>query len=278
VQVGVGAAQAFPHIPQLRLSVMRFDSQPSAAFMLQLPKLGLHADVQVPVAAVHAAVEFAGIGHTVHAAPQAVASVSAEHLVPQRWLPAGQVVPHAPAAEHVAAPPVGTGQTVHAAPQAVGSVGPTHLPAHAWFGAVHWIPHVSATHVATPPAGTGQGAHAAPQNAGSVCATHLSVHALKPTLHVKLQVAALHAAVPLVGTGHAPLHVPQWVADVWGSAHSAPQRSGAEGVQPVEHWKFGPVGAQRGAAAPHFALQAPQLVAFERSVSQPSVAVALQSA
>ena len=148
----------------------------------------------------------------------------------------------------------------------------------AWFGAVHWIPQVSFTHVATPPTGTGQGAQAAPQNAGSVCATHLSVHALKPTLHVKLQVAALHAAVPLAGTGHALLQVLQWVADVWGSAHSAPQRSGADGVQPVVHWKFGPFGAQSGAAGPHFALHAPQLVAFDRSVSQPSAALALQSA
>jgi len=274
----VGATHALAHVPQCALSVIRFDSQPSPAIMLQSPKFALHADAQVPVAAVHEAVQLGGIGQTVQAAPHAVASVSAAHRVPQRWVPAGHVVPHAPAAEHVAAPPVGTRQTVQAAPQAVGSVGPTHLPAHAWFGAVHWIPHVSLRHVATPPAGTGHGAHAAPQNAGSVCATHLSVQALKPALHVKLQVAALHAAVPLVGTGHALLQVPQWVGDVWGSAHSAPQRSGAEGVQPVEHWKLGPVGAQSGAAGPHFALHAPQLVAFERSISQPSLAVALQSA
>jgi hypothetical protein len=62
-----------------------------------------------------------------------------------------------------------------------------------------------------------------------------------------------------------------------GSTHSAPQFSGAPGVQPFVHWNVGPLGAQRGAAAPHFALHAPQLVAFEKSVSQPSPAFALQS-
>jgi hypothetical protein len=271
-----GATQALAHIPQFALSVMRFDSQPFAAFASQLPKPALHADPQAPAA--HEAVEFAGMGHTVHAAPHAVASLSATHLVPQRCVAAGHALPQAPAAEHVAVPPVGTGQTVHAAPHAVGSPGATHLPPHAWFGAVHWIPHVSATHVATPPAGTGQGAQAAPQNAGSVVATHLSVQALKPGLHEKLHVEAVHAAVPFVGTGHTLVQVPQWFAVLVGSTHSAPQSRGAVPVQPVVHWKFAPFGAQSGAAAPHFALHAPQLVAFERSVSQPSAAVALQSA
>ncbi len=104
------------------------------------------------------------------------------------------------------------------------------------------------------------------------------MHAWNPALHVKLQTPAVHSAVPSVTTGHAVLQLPQWFVLVLGSTHSAPQFSGATGVQPLVHWKFGPFGAQSGAAAAHFALQAPQLVARERSVSQPSVDVALQSA
>lgn len=65
---------------------------------------------------------------------------------------------------------------------------------------------------------------------------------------------------------------------VSGSTHSAPQLSGAAGAQPLVHWKVGPEGVQNGEAAPHTALHVPQLVAFDRSFSQPSPAVALQSA
>ncbi|WP_214676664.1 hypothetical protein, partial [Escherichia coli] len=60
--------------------------------------------------------------------------------------------------------------------------------------------------------------------------------------------------------------------------HSAPQLSGAAGVQPFVHWNVGPLGAHRGAAGPQTALHAPQLVDFERSTSQPSAAFLLQSA
>ena len=258
---------------------MRFISQPFAAALSQSANPVLQANAHVPVAAVHAAVEFGGTGHTVHIAPHAVASLSATHLPAHRWVAAGHVVPHTPAALHVAAPPVGTGHTVHAAPHAVGSLGATHLAPHAWFGAVHCIPHASFTQVATPPAGTGHAVHVGPQNAGSVCAGHLSPHAWNPALHVKLHVpGGGHAAVPFVTTGHELLQLPQWFVLVFGSTHSAPQLSGAEGVQPFVHWKFGPLGAHSGAAAPHVALHAPQLVAFDRSVSQPSAVFALQSA
>ena len=132
--------------------------------------------------------------------------------------------------------------------------------------------------VATPPAGTGHAVHVGPQNAGSVCAGHLSAQAWNPALHVKLHLAAAHAAVPFVTAGQAVMQLPQWLVLVFGSTHSAPQRSGEAGVQPFVHWKLGPFGEHCGAAAPHVALHAPQLVAFDRSVSQPSTAFALQSA
>ena len=65
---------------------------------------------------------------------------------------------------------------------------------------------------------------------------------------------------------------------VAGSTHSAPQFSGALAGHPFVHWKPGPMGAQNGAAAAHTELHAPQLVASERSFSQPSAGDALQSA
>jgi hypothetical protein len=194
--------------------------------------------------------------------------------------PAEQVSPHAPEV-HVAVPFAGTGQTVHAAPQAAGSLSPapagTHFAPQRWLPAGQVAPQVSFTHVAVPPAGTGQGVHAAPHWVGSVFATHLPVHAWKLALHVKEQVAAAHATVAFATTGHFTLHPPQLFTLVFGSTHSAPQARGAPAVQPLVHWNVGPEGAQSGAAAPQTALHAPQLVAFERSTSQPSALFALQS-
>jgi hypothetical protein len=190
--------------------------------------------------------------------------------------PAVHVNPHV-SPVHVAVAFAGTGHTVHAAPHAVGSVGAVHLPPHACDGGVQVIPHVSATHVAAPPAGTGQGVHAGPHAVGSVLVAHLPAHAWKSGLHAKLHVPAVHAVVALSTTGHARLQPPQWFALVRGSTHSAPQLSGAAGVHPFVHWNVGPVGVHIGVGAAQAVLHAPQLVDFDRSVSQPSAAMALQS-
>ena len=71
---------------------------------------------------------------------------------------------------------------------------------------------------------------------------------------------------------------PQWFVLVNGETHSLPQRRGASAVQPLEHWNPVPKGTQIGVAGGQMALQVPQLVAFERSVSQPSDGLPLQSA
>jgi hypothetical protein len=116
-----------------------------------------------------------------------------------------------------------------------------------------------------------------PHVVGSVFATHLPVHAWNCALHVNPHVAVVHAMVAFATTGHFALHAPQLSVLVIGSTHSAPQFSGAIGVHPFVHWNEGPEGAHSGFAAAHMALHVPQLVAFERSVSQPSAGFELQS-
>ena len=95
---------------------------------------------------------------------------------------------------------------------------------------------------------------------------------------MKAHAAALHAIVAFATTGHLMLQPPQLFGLVWGSTHSAPHATGAPGVHPFVHWNEGPAGAQSGAAAAHTELQVPQVVAVERSTSQPSTLLALQSA
>ena len=190
--------------------------------------------------------------------------------------PALHVKPHALAAQ-VATAFAGMGHTTHAAPHAVASVAVAHFAPQRCVAAGHVPPHVSATQVAVPPAGIGQGTQSGPQVAGSVFATHLALQAWNWALHVKPHAPAVQAFVAFATTGHFTLQAPQLSVLVFGSTHSAPQLTGAIGVQPFVHWNDGPDGAQSGAAAAHFALHVPQLVALERSISQPSVELALQS-
>ena len=84
-------------------------------------------------------------------------------------------------------------------------------------------------------------------------------------------------SVPPATTGHFTLQPPQWFVLVSGDTHSVPQRSGASGVQPVEHAKLRADGPQTGAAEAHALPHAPQLTARERSASQPSSGLLLQS-
>ena len=154
----------------------------------------------------------------------------------------------------------------------------TQAPPQRTFFPWHFIPHVSFTHVAVPPAGAGHGEHDAPHDAGSVLLTHLPAHAWNCTLHANAHAPPVQLDVALATTAHLRLQPPQWLTLVWGSTHSAPHWSGADGVHALLHWNEGPSGAQSAAAAPHVALQLPQVAAFDRSVSQPSADFALQFA
>ena len=146
--------------------------------------------------------------------------------------------------------------------------------------AEHVNPQASAAQVAVAFAGTGHTAQVGPHARRSVFAAQVpaTVQAWKRGLHVKVQTLAAQAVVPFSTAGHLMLQPPQWFSLVFESTQSAPHLSGATGVQPSVHWKDAPAGAQSGAAAPQIALHDPQLVALERSVSQPSAAFALQSA
>jgi hypothetical protein len=96
-------------------------------------------------------------------------------------------------------------------------------------------------------------------------------------LHVKVHTPIAHAVVAFATSAHLTLQPPQWFTLFVGSTHSVPHRRGAAGVHPVVHWKLPPVGAHIGFDGGHTALHAPQLAALERSVSQPSAELELQS-
>ncbi len=138
--------------------------------------------------------------------------------------------------------------------------------------------HASATHDARAFGGAGQTAHAGPQAVASVTALHSGPHAWNCGLHVKPQMPRSHVATALSTAGHFRPQTPQFAMLVSGSTQSFPQRSGAAGEHPFVHANDAPDGAQNGIAGGHPVLHAPQLVAFERSVSHPSAAFALQSA
>ena len=124
----------------------------------------------------------------------------------------------------------------------------------------------------------GQTMQAAPQAAASVSAAHPPAHAWNDGLQVALHTPRVHALIAFATSAHFLPQPPQWFVLVSGSTHSVPQLSGAPAVQPFVHWNVGPAGAHSGAAAAQTELHVPQLVASERSTSQPSPATSLQSA
>ena len=73
-------------------------------------------------------VPFGSEGHLLHWAPQAVASSSAEQVLPQRWYPAAQVKSQAPAVQVVPEDPMGVGQAVHRIPQEFVLASGAHTP------------------------------------------------------------------------------------------------------------------------------------------------------
>jgi hypothetical protein len=97
-------------------------------------------------------------------------------------------------------------------------------------------------------------------------------------LQVNVHALATHSVVPFATSGHALLQAPQWFSLVVASTHSAPQRRGAFGGQPVVHANVVPMGAHAGAVGGQTALHAPQLVGFERSTSHPFAGFLSQSA
>jgi hypothetical protein len=216
-------------------------------------------------------------------APQFAASVAklasqpVAASVSQLPKPAAQTMPHAELTQLGVAFGAG-GQTAQVAPHAAGSFASTHFAPQRWVSAGQVPPQIPFVHDAVPPVGTGHAMQVAPHAVASVSVTHLPAHAWNVGLHVKPHLPAAHAIVALATAGQATSHVPQCVALVFGSTHSAPHLSGAAGVQPFVHWNVPPLGEHCGAAAPQAVLHAPQVVAFERSASQPSVPFALQSA
>jgi hypothetical protein len=144
--------------------------------------------------------------------------------------------------------------------------------------ALHWKVHALFEQSGAAFGGVGQTVHAGPQAAGSVATVQPAPHLLKPALHVYVHWPAVQALLLFATVGQAMLQPPQWFSLVAGSTHSAPQRRGAVVGQPVVHANEAPLGAQTGAVAGQTALHAPQLVAFERSASQPFAGFLSQSA
>jgi hypothetical protein len=143
--------------------------------------------------------------------------------------------------------------------------------------ALHWNVHALFVHIGVAFAGAGQTAHVGPQAAGSVATVQPAPHLLNPAPQVNVHWPAVHSLVPFATAGQATLHPPQWFSLVAGSTHSAPQRSGAIGGQPVVQANVVPLGAHTGVAGGQTALHAPQLAAFERSTSQPFAGSSSQS-
>ena len=180
---------------------------------------------------------------------------------------------------HVALAFAGAVHWTQPAPHAFGSVFDAHVWPQRCEFSPHDSPHVPLLHVAVPPPGVGHGEHDAPQLFASLLLTHLPPQLWKPALQTMPHEPCAHVAWPLVGEGHAFGQLPQCVTVELKSTHWLPQSVGAWPEQPFVQAKPPlELGAQFGAPDPHAALHAPQWVACERSVSQPSSGLPLQSA
>jgi hypothetical protein len=146
------------------------------------------------------------------------------------------------------------------------------LPSQLAYPSSHAIPHRVPSHVATAFAPVGHGTHAAPHVAVLMLLAHALPQAWKLESHVNRHAAPVQLATPFVTDGQASLHAPQSSSDVDKLTHWVPQSVGASLPHPVVQANPDDVGEQSGAVESHFALQAPQWAALERSVSQPSAA------
>lgn len=148
----------------------------------------------------HTAVPLGSVGHFVHAAPQAVASLSAEQPVPHLWKPLLHVKSHFVPSQ-VAVPPAGAVQVVHDV-----------APHEAML--VFWLQ--------MPPQLCEAVSHALLQ--AMALSMHAPAHSFLPVGHVPLHVPpAVHVAVPPVTGGHA-LHDLPHVATSVSLAHEVPHR------------------------------------------------------
>lgn len=141
-------------------------------------------------------------GHATQDGPQAVASLSCAHKLPQAWYPVAQVNPHLVPSQVACEAPAGTGQTAQEGPQPVTSFatkqkplqrlvpvgqepaqltfGAMQTPSQSTFGAGQVPPHDFPSQVALPPFGTVHAVQAVPQLLGSSSRTQLPPHACSP--------------------------------------------------------------------------------------------------
>jgi hypothetical protein len=97
-------------------------------------------------------------------------------------------------------------------------------------------------------------------------------------LQARLHDPAEHRALPLATVGQLLVHEPQWFTSEVGSTQLEPQSMGVGAVQLAAQVYEAPTRRQSGIAPEHVVPQLPHEVGAERSASQPSDAVPLQSA
>jgi|GraSoiStandDraft_48_1057284.scaffolds.fasta_scaffold470343_1 hypothetical protein len=141
---------------------------------------------------------FGSPAQAVQLAPQAAASLSALHALPQRWYPLAHVKSHVLPVHVAMDAPAGTGQAVHEVPQELtlvsgaqtplqscvpaeqtaehGEPEGMQVPAQTFWPMGHVAPHAPASHVDVPPMTIGHAVHELPQLAGEASLMHLPPH------------------------------------------------------------------------------------------------------
>ena len=176
-------------------------------------------------------------------------------------------------------PKAGGVHAVHEEPQLSVLVFDTQVLPQAWKPEMQTKPQAPcALQVATEFAGTGHGVHDVPHVSGLVLVAHELPHVWKPLSHENWQALPLHEICALPTAPQVLLHALQCVRLFVRSTHWDPHSVGAWPEHPLVHENPVPLGAQKAALAPQTALQDPQCVASDRSVSQPSLGFWLQSA
>lgn len=99
---------------------------------------------------VHLAAPFGSVGHTVHAIPHAVASLSAGHRSPHLWVPVPQSKSHLVPSHLACVAPAGTGHGVHDVPHALMSITDGHSPLHRCCPGGHALPQLAAASTQAP--------------------------------------------------------------------------------------------------------------------------------
>ncbi len=143
--------------------------------------------------------------------------------------------------------------------------------------ALHVTPQLPDAQVATPFAGAGHAFVQLPQCSGSVAVVkHADPHRVEPAGQLPEQALFTHVAVPPVGAVHACPHVPQLFTSSVRRTHDIPQRV-CPVAHPLAHANVVPLAEHTGDADGHTVPHVPQFVGDAMLVSQPSLAVPLQS-